>query len=204
MRRESGARCLKVLLVDTDAVRTGLVEAHLASLGVAAFARPLPGETLPEAVRRFGPDVVIVDMARPDRDALDGVRQVSSADPRPIVMFVDDDDPAFMEAAIDAGVSSYVVVRDDLPDIRPIVQAAVALFRRFRHIEEELARAQATLHERGLIDRAKLTLIRNRKMTEPEAYSWLRRQAMQRSRRIADIASEVLSGAAKAGGRDDV
>ena len=195
---------MKVLLVDPDAVRAGLLESHLARLGVTDFARPRAEETLPDAVRRVGPDVVIVDMARPDRDALDDVRQVSAADPRPIVMFVDDDDPALMEAAIGAGVSSYVVVREDLPDIKPIVQAAVALFRRFRHVEEELARAQATLHERGLIDRAKLTLIRNRKMTEPEAYSWLRRQAMQRSRRIADIASEVLSGAAKAGGRDDV
>lgn len=186
---------MKVLLVDTDAERTRLMEAHLAPIGSPMIARLLQGEPLPDAVRRVEPDVVIVDMARPDRDALEGLRQVAATDPRPIVMFVDDDDPEFMEAAISAGVSSYIVVRDDLPDVKPIVQAAVALFRRYRQMEQELERTRSSLHERTILDRAKTMLMRTRKMTEAEAHHWLRRQAMQRSRRIVEIASDLVADA---------
>jgi response regulator NasT len=186
---------LKVLLVDTDAERTRLMEANLAPIGATSIVRLLPGEPLSDGVRRLEPDIVIVDMARPDRDALDGVRQLATTDPRPVVMFVDDDDPAFMEAGVGAGVSSYVVVREDLPDVKPIVQTAVALFRRYRQLEQELERARSSLHERTLLDRAKATLMRTRKMTETEAHHWLRRQAMQRSRRIGEIAAEILAGA---------
>ena len=66
-------------------------------------------------------------MARRDRDALDDLRRVSADNPCPIVMFVDRDDRALMEAAIAAGVSSYNVVDTAFPDIKPIVMAAVAI-----------------------------------------------------------------------------
>lgn len=184
---------MKVLLIDSVAERAGIVEAHLAGAGATEVVRPASGEALPDAVARTNPDIVIVDMARPDRDALDGIRRVADETPRPIVMFVDDDDPAFMEAAISAGVSSYTVVGVEVPDVKPIVRAAAAMFRRYRQVEEELARARSSLRERAVIDRAKSLLIRTRRMSEPEAHHWLRRQAMERSRRIADIAAEIVA-----------
>ena len=159
------------------------------------MSRPEPGEPLIEAVLRLVPDVVIVDMQRPDRDALDGVRHVSERQPRPIVMFVDDADPAFMEEAIGAGVSSYNVVGASLPDVKPIIQAAIAVFGRFRQLENERRRAEASLQDRLAVDRAKAMLIRTRACSEPEAYRWLRRQAMRRGRRIAEVAAELLGQA---------
>jgi response regulator NasT len=170
-----------------------LLEGRLAAAGADTIVRPRAGEPLTDAVRRERPDVVIVDMARPDRDALDGIRRVASGDPRPVVMFIDEDDPAFMEAAIEAGVSSYNVVGTALPDVKPIVAAAVALFRRHRRLEDGLRRAEATLQERLLVDRAKAVLMRQRRLSEPEAYRWLRRRAMNRGRRVADVAAELLA-----------
>ena len=184
-----------MLLADADPERAPAVENALQEAGATAIVRPGPGEPLIDAVARLAPDVVIVDMQRPDRDALDDLRHVTRHHPRPIVMFVDVDDPAFMEAAIGAGVSSYNVVGSSLPDIKPIIAAAIAMFRRFSQIEAELRRAEQGLAERALIDRAKTLLIRSRRMTEPEAYRWLRRQAMDRGRRIADIAAELLEAA---------
>jgi response regulator NasT len=181
-----------VLLVDADPDRAAAVEAALRGAGATALLRPSAGEPLLDAVARLAPEIVIVDMQRPDRDALDDVRHVTRRDPRPIVMFVDSDDPAFMEAAIEAGVSSYNVVGTSLPDIKPIIQAAIAMFRRFSQIEAELRRAEQGLQERAVIDRAKSMLMRTRRISEPEAYRWLRRQAMDRGRRIADIAAELL------------
>jgi response regulator NasT len=88
-----------------------------------------PGEFLADAVAALAPDVVLVDMARPDRDALDGIRRVTGHNPRPIVLFVDQDDPAFMEEAISAGVSSYNVPGLPPPGVKPILRAAASLFR---------------------------------------------------------------------------
>jgi two-component system, response regulator / RNA-binding antiterminator len=136
-------------------------------------------------------------MARPDRDGLDDLRRVSADNPRPVVMFVDRDDRAFMEEAIAAGVSSYNVVGAAFPDVKPIVMAAVAIFRKHQRVADDLSRAQATLTERGTINRAKAVLMRERHFDEPRAYRWLRRRAMNESRRIGDIAAELLANEGK-------
>lgn len=186
---------MKVLLVDAKQDRTRFVETELAALGVTEIVRPLPDETLPEAIARELPDIVLVDMSRPDRDTLDDIRRATSRDPRPVAMFVDVDDPAFMEAAIEAGVSSYTVVGSDLPDVKPIMRAAVAIFRRFRQMETDLHRAQAGLRDREVVDAAKRFLITMRGMSEPQAHRWLRRTAMDQARRVSDVAAEILEKA---------
>lgn len=188
---------LRVLLADTDAERAAAVERSLLGDGAmpAAVIRLGADETLTEAVKASAPDVIIVDMSRPDRDALDSVRAVAAREPRPIVLFVDQDDPAFMEAAVAAGVSSYNVVGAALPDVKPIVRTAVAIFQRHRQLEAELRRAEDSLAERRLIDQAKAVLMKRRRMSEPEAHRWLQRRAMAAGRRIAEIAGEVLEDA---------
>lgn len=192
---------MKVLLADADPQRVQLLETQLRDAGATRVVRPHAGESLLDAVARARPDVVIVDMARPDRDALDGIRHVARDAPRPVVMFVDRDDPAFMEAAIEAGVSSYNVVGAALPDVKPIVAAAVALFRRHHRLALELRRAEASLRERQVVDRAKALLMRQRRLSEPEAYRWLQRRAMDSGRRLAEVAAEVV-GPEEQGERD--
>jgi response regulator NasT len=182
----------KVLLADTDPIRARRLEQGLKGLA-GEIVRVPPGMQISEAVEAAAPDVVIVDMARPDRDGLESIRQLSAAQPRPIVLFVDQDDPAFMEAAIAAGVSSYNVLGAALPDVKPILQAAVAMFRRHRRLEHELERAKAVIAERQLIERAKARLMREAAIGEPEAYRRLRRRAMDRGKRLADIAAELLA-----------
>lgn len=183
---------MRVLLADSDAVRAQSLAQHLLHDGVDVL-RALTGESLSDAVARVAPDVVIVDMARPDRDSLDGIRRLSSEQPKPIVMFVDEDDPGFMEEAISAGVSSYNLVGAALPDIKPIVKTAVALFRRYQGMETALRRAEQALQERTLIDQAKAVLMRQRQMSEPQAYRWLRSRAMDRGKRIAEIAAGIVA-----------
>jgi response regulator NasT len=158
----------------------------------AEVIRTEPGEMLADAVRRYRPDVIVVDMTRPDRDALEGVRRLSDTTPHPVVMFVDQDDPEFMQAAIDAGVSSYNVGSLTPAEMKPILRAAVALFRRYQGTREKLAEAETRLRERNLIDNAKAILMRNRKFSEPEAYHWLRREAMSSGKRIPDVAQSVI------------
>jgi two-component system, response regulator / RNA-binding antiterminator len=186
---------LRILLADEEMERVGAVTRVLALDAALTVLRIRPGQSLVEAVADLAPDVVLVDMARPDRDALDGIRRVSTDTPRPVVLFIDEDDPDFMEEAINAGVSSYNAVGLPPPDVKPILRAAVALFRRHQQATTELRQAENRLLERGIVDRAKATLIRQRRVSEPEAYGWLRKTAMSRGRRIVDIARDVLANA---------
>jgi response regulator NasT len=183
---------LKVLLADDNPERAGAVARVLAADPGITVLRLQPGAFLADAVAACFPDIVLVDMARPDRDALDGIRQVAARNPSPIVLFVDQDDPAFMEEAITAGVSSYNVLGLPPPDVKPILRAATALFRHHHATREDLRQAETKLEERGAIDRAKAILIKQHRFDEPEAYRWLRRKAMASGRRIADIAREVV------------
>ena len=192
---------LKVLLADCDAGRARVLELRLREITDASIVRVPAGSSLRDAVSAESPDVIIVDMARPDRDALDDLRRVSTDNPRPIIMFVDRDDRGFMEDAIAAGVSSYNVVNAAFPDVKPIVRAAVAIFRKHQQVEADLTKARATLFERENIDRAKAMLMRQRKLDEPQAYRWLRRKAMNESKKIAVVAAELLAAASEEQGK---
>jgi response regulator NasT len=185
---------VRILLANDNAARAGALIKVLASDPSLTILRLRPGELLADAVTSQTPDVVLVDMAGPDRDALDGIRVVASNTPRPIVLFVDQDDPAFMEEAISAGVSSYNVLGMALPDVKPILRAAAAMFRHHETARTDLRQAESRLRERETVDRAKAILIRERRMAEPDAYRWLRKRAMATGRRIPDVAQEVVSG----------
>jgi len=181
---------LTILLIDTDAQRAQALEDRLSESGYARVLRA-EGPDLAAAVERAKPDLVIIDMALPDRDALEDIRAVSAASP--VVMFAGTDDPAFAQEAIAAGVCSYNLSGVALQDVRPILASAVALFQRYRHVETELAAAKALLNERRLIERAKAILMKDRKMTEPDAYRWLQKKAMNESRKLAQVVADFVA-----------
>jgi len=155
------------------------------------------GEDLLAAVRRATPDFVIVDMARPDRDGLDSVRALSTKQMLPVVMFVDDDDPAFMEDAVAAGVSSYHVYDKSIPPIKPILRIAMAYFKRNRDLNNRLVDAEDRVTARQTIEAAKRVLMTEDKMTEPAAHRFLQRRAMDQQKKLVDIAAAFLSNRAR-------
>lgn len=185
---------MKLLLADNDEASAGVLGPVLEADPRLTVTRIGADEILSEAVAAHAPDVVILNLARSDRDLLEGVRQLASRSPHPVVLFVEEDDPSFMEEAIGAGVSSYNVLGWPPPDVRPILRAAVALFQRHRRLRAELDRAEKKLREREIIDHAKAILMRERRLAEPAAYAWLRRQAMARGKRIVEIAEELITG----------
>jgi response regulator NasT len=186
---------LKVLLADDNQERADAVARRLSDAGIVEIVRVEPGQRLIDIVEAAKPDVLIVDMSRPDRDSLESIREVSAQ--APIVLFVDRDDPGFMQDAIDAGVSSYNLMGSSIPDVKPIAQAAVAIFRRYRKVAEDLEKAENKLGERDIVQKAKARLMKERGMTEPQAHKYLRQTAMNQGKRIVDIAWNLLGGAGK-------
>ncbi len=184
---------LTVLLVDANGRRAGELARLLAETGDYRVHHHSGGLGLAEQIAALHPDVVLIDMNLPDRDTLEGLRQVST--PCPVVLMAEQSDSAFIEDAIAAGVCSYHVGGVERATMRPILTAAVALFRRYQQATSARDAATAQLEARRIIDKAKSLLIRERKMSEPEAYRWLRNKAMRDSRKLADIAADVLAEA---------
>jgi response regulator NasT len=182
---------LRILLIDTDADRAEALEKRLSEAGFMDVRRVASGSDLANAVERISPDLVIIDMALPDRDALEDIRSLSAKSP--VVMFSDRDDPVFVNEAIAAGVCSYNLSGIASQEVKPIVASAIALFNRYRHVETELATAKALLDERRQIERAKAILMKDRKMTEPEAYRWLQKKAMNESRKLSQIVADFVA-----------
>jgi response regulator NasT len=184
---------LRVLLVDDNTERSAVLRSALQSAGYEVAAEVRAGVDIMAQVRRVKPDVIIIDRDSPDRDTLEHVCMVTRDDPRPIVMFTQDNSQALMREALKAGVSAYVVDGLSAERVRPIVDVALARFEQWQALRQELDQAQASLAERKVIERAKGIVMKQRGCSEEEAYRLLRKTAMDRNLRLSLVAESVIA-----------
>jgi response regulator NasT len=104
---------------------------------------------------------------------------------------------------VDAGVSAYVVDGLRKERVKPILDVTIRRFHAFDRLQTELQQAKSALEERKIIDQAKAILMKQRRVSEEEAYAALRRAAMNQNRKIADLARSVVTAATLLGGKDD-
>jgi response regulator NasT len=150
---------------------------------------------LHQQVKDLEPDAIIIGTDSPDRDTLEHLCVLSQDSPSPIVMFTHDGDTDQIRAATRAGVCAYVVGGLDGNRIRPIMDAAIARFEESQAMRVELAAANLKLSERKLVERAKGVLMQQRGLNEEEAYSLMRKLAMDRNIRLAELANQVVEAA---------
>jgi response regulator NasT len=148
------------------------------------------------------PDVILIDLENPSRDTLEQMFQVSRVARRPIAMFVDKSDSATVQAAIDAGVSAYVVDGLRKERVKSILDVTISRFHAFDRLQSELKEAKSALEDRKIIDQAKAILMKKRGCAEDEAYVLLRRTAMNQNRKIAELARSLVAAAALLGSGD--
>jgi response regulator NasT len=139
--------------------------------------------------------VVLVDLANPSRDIIEELSIASTPLERPVAMFVDQSDDAMTKAAIEAGVSAYVVDGLRADRVKPILDAAITRFHMFSRVRKELETTKRALEERKVIDRAKGLLMKARGIDEDAAYSLLRKTAMDQNKRVVDVASALVTAA---------
>lgn len=153
----------------------------------------LPADVfLTDRLAQLQPDMIIVDAESEARDALEHVVMATRDARRPIVMFTNDDDTTHVKDAVAAGVSAYIVAGLAPQRIRPILDVAMARFQHEQKLRAELASAKNELQERKVIDRAKGLLMQRQGLTEQAAYEKLRKTAMDKGLRLADVAQRML------------
>ncbi len=184
---------LRIAIIDESPARAAVLEAGLRDAGLSDINVITERFQLLRQVADIAPDVVLIDLESPRRDVLDEMFAVSRAVARPIAMFVDHSDMSMMEAAIDAGVSAYVVDGLRKERIKSVLDLSIARFNVFRRLQDELVEARSELADRKIIDIAKAIVMRQRGLTEDAAYALLRSAAMRQSRRIVEIANALIS-----------
>lgn len=191
--RRAGANLLRVLVVDESPERGQILRGGLEQAGYEVAGILSSSLELLQAVERLAPDVIIIDTDSPSRDALEHLCVMGRDRPRPIVMFSADDDAATIREAVRAGVSAYVVDGLEPERVKAIVEVACARFEEFQKLRTELAEANRQLSERKLVERAKGLLMKARGLDEQEAYQLLRTAAMNRGKRIGDVAQDIIA-----------
>jgi len=183
---------LRVLIIDADPERRALLVQSLQTNSCLVMERASITPDLLNGLPQLQPDVIVIDADSPDRDTLENVCMISRDQPHPIVLFTDDDDEAKITQAIRAGVTSYVVKGIAPERIKPILQVAMLRFAEHQALRQDLASAQNQLAERKLIERAKGIVMQQKNMNESAAYNLLRKMAMERNAKLADIAAQVV------------
>ncbi|MCY1705062.1 ANTAR domain-containing response regulator [Pannonibacter sp. SL95] len=186
---------LTVLVIDENQIRASIIERGLREAGHERVILMSSMDGLLRRILEIDPDVIVIDLENPNRDQLEHLFQVSRAAQRPIAMFVDRSDSGMLEAAVDAGVSAYVVDGLRQERVKPILDMAIARFNAFARLQRELVDARNALEERKIIERAKGILMSSRGLSEADAFALLRQTAMNEKKKMADIAQSVVTAA---------
>ncbi|MBE9637609.1 ANTAR domain-containing response regulator [Salipiger mangrovisoli] len=191
----SSSAQLSIAIVETDRERALLIEQSLRDAGEFTIHLVSDITGLARRIQALNPDVVLIDLESPSRDTLEELALASGPMERPVAMFVDRSGDGLTDAAIEAGVSAYVVDGLKPQRVKPVLDAAIARFRMFQRMRTELAETKRALEERKVIDRAKGMLMKARGVGEDEAYALLRKAAMDQGKRVADVAQALVTAA---------
>jgi response regulator NasT len=189
------SRDLRIAVIDTNPLRAAILEEGLHAAGHMSVVRIDDTADLLDRIRAIDPDVILIDLESPSRDVLEQMFTVSRSVARPVAMFVDKTDTAMIDAAIDAGVSAYIVDGLRKDRVKPILDTTISRFNAFAKLKQELETAKLQLEDRKAIDRAKALIMRAKSIPEEQAYALMRQTAMNENKKIAGVARSIITAA---------
>lgn len=182
-----------VLVAEDEAlIRMDLVE-MLAECGYEVVGEASDGQAAVDLARSLRPDVVFMDVAMPRRDGLSAAEEIIADALAPVVMVTAFSQRETVQRAASAGVLGYLVKPFGRSDLAPAIEIAVARWQQMRELEKQVGGLRERQEAREVVDRAKRQVQGRLGLTEPEAFAWLRRAAMDRRVTLAEIAAAVLS-----------
>ena len=192
----TGAAPLTVLVVEDEAlIRLDLAE-MLTEEGYVVAGEAGDGEQAVELARRLRPDLVIMDIKMPKVDGIAAAATIVDERIAPVVMLTAFSQRELITQARDAGAMAYLVKPFARHELVPAIELAVSRFAEKRALEEEVATLGERLETRKVVDRAKGLLMTRQQMTEPEAFRWIQRTAMDRRTTMKAVATAVVEGLA--------
>ena len=184
----------RVIIAEDEAlIRLDLAE-MLAEEGFEVVGQAVDGEQAVEMATELRPDLVIMDVKMPKKDGIDAAGEIVAEQIAPVVILTAFSQRELIERARDAGAMAYLVKPFSKADLLPAIELAVARYAETAALRIEVADNSQRLEARKIIDRAKGLLMTHQKMTEPEAFRWIQRTAMDRRTSMQAVAGAVLEG----------
>lgn len=181
------------MLVDDDPARAASVEGSLRASGYEVLSIISSTSALLFQIEQHRPDVVLIDIRFPGRDILESLAVVNKHNPTAMVMFTEEDDPAYIQQAFHAGVSTYLMEGINPDKVKPVIDVALLQFQSFQAIRDELAETRHQLESQKLVARAKALLMKQKKLDEAAAHKLLLQMAMDNNLKIGDVAKTVIA-----------
>ena len=189
----NASQALSVLLIDDNPDRVRLVEQGLVKDAIVHLAQSVRGKALLDLIADIQPDVIIMDCESPDRDTIESLRVVAQNNPKPIVMFVEDQNGDLAREAVEAGVSAYIVDGLTPKRVQPVIDVAIARFKMLNGLRTELKKSQEDLAARKVIERAKGLLMEKRGMSEQDAFAAMRSMSQERGQPLKEVAESIIA-----------
>ena len=187
----SAAKNVRILVAEDEAlIRMDLVE-MLQEAGYEVVAQATNGEEAIALATEHKPDLAILDVKMPVLDGISAAEKIISISP--VLMLTAFSQRELVDRARDAGVMAYVVKPFTIGDLVPAIEIAMSRHTQMKSLAEEVADLHERLETRKIIDRAKGILMKALNLSEPEAFSWIQRAAMDRRLTMKEVAHAVIS-----------
>ncbi len=183
---------VRVMLVDDVPQRSARVAEKLTGEGFDVIARLPSAAGLLFQIEQQKPDVILIDLQSPGRDMLDSLSVINIHNPTPVVMFSEEEDPSYIEEAVDAGVTAYMVGGVEAERVKPVIDVAMAQFKSFQALRQALDSTRTQLESLSVIDRAKRLLMQQHSVSEDKAHKLLRKLSMDSNQSLPQAAQSVI------------
>jgi response regulator NasT len=187
-----------VVAEDEALIRLDLVE-MLREEGYDVVGEAGDGQAAVDLAVELKPDLVIMDVKMPRRDGIDAASEIAAKRLAPVVILTAFSQRELVERARDAGAMAYLVKPFSTADLVPAVELAASRFKEVTALEREISDLSERLETRKIVERAKGVLMEKQSLTEPEAFKWIQRAAMDRRstmKAVAQVVLETLGGEA--------
>ncbi|MCX6028520.1 MAG: response regulator [Chloroflexi bacterium] len=183
---------LRVLIADDESIRLLSLRAQLAALGHRVVAEASTGEEAVALADRWRPDLAILDIKMPLMDGIEAAERITQTRPIPIILLTAYSEAQLVERAAQANISAYLMKPVSEEDLLPAITLALARFKQFQALRQEVADLREAMEARKLIERAKGILMRRLNLTEDEAFRRLQRQSQEGNRKLAQVAEAII------------
>ena len=182
----------KVMLIDENTSKTEMLTKSLNEAGFEVVGRVSCDDDILSGIQLCEPDVLVIDMESPDDYIFNQLVEINKTCPKPIVFFADKGETDVIQKAVKAGVSAFVVDGLTARRVKPVIELAIVRFKEMQSLYKELTETKTNLEERKVIERAKGILMSKKKVSEDEAYSSLRKIAMEQNKKLIDVARSMI------------
>jgi response regulator NasT len=180
------------MLIEKSTVSTSILQSVLANEGYDIPVTVRSHDDIFKNASDKSPDLIIANVDIPDETLLLQLKYINDVNPLPVVIFSQHGSSDYIESAVKAGVSAFIVDGLSAERVKPVIEVALARFNSYNSLRNELEKTRESLASRKIIEKAKGLIMEQKQCSEELAYNSLRKLAMDRNKKIVEVSQNVI------------